>query len=178
MPIVFDSSTKIPRRVKDPQTDDTLPSPGSLSWGSMASTSALSGTTGVDCMLVTGDRWKQMNGSLTENYSNDKKITVNGKHNETIVGNRDITVQSNVTHTVSGGQTDKVGQSHQAQVGMNFTLNAGQNVQHQAGMNIQEQAGMKHSVQATMVESDASATATNTAGAMMTIQGAMVMINC
>jgi hypothetical protein len=178
MASVFDGAIKINRRVKDPITDDTLPSPGSLNWKQITSSSALSGTTGVDCMLVHGDRWKEMKGSLTENYTNDKKITVKGRHNETISGNRDITVQSDVTHTVSGGQTDRISQSHQAQVGMNYEMKAGQNVQQKAGMNIEQQAGMKHSVQATMVENNASATANNTAGAMMTIQGALVKINC
>src|ERR1017187_9139897 len=101
MPSVFDAANKIPRRVKDPITDDTLPSPGSLNWKSITSASALSGTTGGDCMLVAGDRWQEMNGSLTEDYSNDKTITVRGRHAETITGNRSITVQSDVTHTVS-----------------------------------------------------------------------------
>ncbi|MGA2137031.1 MAG: hypothetical protein ABSH50_32465 [Bryobacteraceae bacterium] len=172
MSSVFDASTKIPRRVKDPITDDTLPPSGSLNWKQITSDSALSGTTGADCMLVTGDRWQQMTGSLTENYSQDKTITVQGKHTETITGDRSVTVSTgNMTRAVSAGSvTDNVGQGHQATVGTSYQL--------QAGMNIQETAGMKHSIQATMVENSASATATNTAGAMMTIQGTLVKINC
>ncbi len=172
MPSVFDAANKIARRVKDPVTDDTLPSPGSLNWKQITSDTALSGTTGVDCMLVHGDRWQEMKGSLTENYQVDKKITVKGKHTETITGDRSLTVTSgNMTRTVSaGGVKDKVGQSHEATVTMNYTLKAGQNVE--------EQAGMKHSVQATMVENSASAMATNKAGGIMTIQGSLVKVNC
>jgi hypothetical protein len=172
MPSVFDAANKVPRRVKDPITDDTLPSPGSLNWKQITSATALAGTTGVDCMLVHGDRWQEMKGSLTENYAVDKKITVKGKHTETITGNRSITVTSgNISRSVSsGGVTDQVAKSHEASVGMNYKLSAAQNVEHSAGM--------KHSVQATMVENTASAMATNKAGAIMTVQGSLVKINC
>src|SRR4051794_40014076 len=85
MPSVFDATNKIPRRVKDPITDDTLPSPGSLNWKQITSATALAGTTGVDCILVHGDRWTEMKGSLKENYAVDKTITVKGKHTETII---------------------------------------------------------------------------------------------
>lgn len=172
MPSVFDAANKIPRRVRDPITDDTLPPPGSLNWKQITSATALAGTTGVDCMLVHGDRWQEMTGSLTENYSVDKKITVKGKHTETITGNRSITVTSgNVTHSVSsGGVTDQIAKSHEASAGMNYKVTAGQNVE--------QSAGIKHSVQATMVENTASGMATNKAGGIMTVQGTLVKINC
>lgn len=172
MPSVFDATNKIPRRVKDPQTDNTLPSPGSLNWKQITSPSALSGTTGVDVMLVHGDRWQEMKGSLTENYAVDKTITVKGKHTETITGNRSITVTSgNISRSVSsGGVKDQISQSHESSVGMNFKVTAGQNVE--------QSAGMKHSVEATMVENSASAMATNKAGGVMTVQGSLVKINC
>ncbi len=57
---VFAASTKITRAVADPGTDDTLPSPGALSWGGITGVSALAGTTGADAKLVTGDRWQQV----------------------------------------------------------------------------------------------------------------------
>jgi type VI secretion system secreted protein VgrG len=172
MPSVFDAANKVARRVKDPRTDHTLPSPGSLNWKQITSATALSGATGVDVMLVHGDRWQEMKGSLTENYSVDKKITVKGKHTETITGNRSITVTSgNISRSVSSGSVkDQVAQSHEASVGMSFKLTAGQNVE--------QSAGMKHSVQATMVENTASAMATNKAGGIMTVQGSLVKINC
>ena len=172
MASVFDTANKIPRRVKDPITDDTLPPSGALNWKSITSDSALSSTTGIDCMLVHGDRWQEMKGSLTENYQVDKKITVKGKHTETITGNRSITITSgNMDRTVSaGGVKDKVGQSHECTVGMNYKM--------QAGMNLEETAGIKHAVQATMVENTASAMATNKAGGVMTVQGSLVKINC
>src|SRR4029077_6103672 len=76
MAAVFNPKNKTTstRRIKDRKSDDTLPSAGLLKWGSIASDSALSGTTGTDCMLVSGDRWQEMQGKLTENYSGDKKI--------------------------------------------------------------------------------------------------------
>jgi type VI secretion system secreted protein VgrG len=164
MPSVFDATTKVPRRVKDPITDDTLPSPGSLNWKQITSATALAGTTGIDTMLVHGDRWQEMKGSLTENYTVDKRITVKGKHTETITGNRSITVTSgNISRSVSsGGVTD--------QVARNYQLSAGQNVE--------QSAGMKHAVQATVVENTASGMATNKAGGIMTVQGTLVKINC
>ena len=172
MPSVFDATNKVPRRVKDPITDDTLPSPGSLNWKQITSPTALAGTTGVDAMLVHGDRWQEMKGSLTENYAVDKKITVKGKHTETITGNRSITVTSgNISRSVSsGGVTDQVAKSHEATVGMSYKLSAGQNVE--------QTAGMKHAVQATMVENTAGGMATNKAGGIMTVQGSLVKINC
>ena len=172
MPSVFDAANKIPRRVKDPITDDTLPSPGSLNWKQIASATALSGTTGVDVMLVHGDRWQELKGSLTENYTVDKKITVKGKHTETITGNRSITVTSgNISRSVSsGGVTEEVAKRHEATVGMSYKLSAGQNVE--------QTAGIKHAVQATMVENTASGMATNKAGGIMTVQGSLVKINC
>ncbi|MEO8371389.1 MAG: hypothetical protein ABI806_19540 [Candidatus Solibacter sp.] len=172
MPTVFDATNKIPRRVKDPVTDDTLPSPGSLNWKQITSATALAGTTGVDCMLVHGDRWQEMKGSLKENYAVDKTITVKGKHTETITGNRSITVTSgNISRSVSsGGVTDQVAKSHEATVGMDYKLSAGKNVE--------ATAGIKHSVQATMVENTASGMATNKAGGIMTVQGTLVKINC
>jgi hypothetical protein len=123
-------------------------------------------------MLVHGDRWQEMKGSLTENYAVDKKITVKGKHTETITGNRSITVTSgNISRNVSsGGVTDQVAKSHEACVGMNFKLSAGQN--------IEQCAGIKHSVQATMVENTAGGMATNKAGGIITVQGTLVKINC
>jgi type VI secretion system secreted protein VgrG len=126
MAAVFDTTNKTPRRVKDPATDDTLPSLGSLGWGGIASDSALSGATGADCILVSGDRWQQMNGKLTENYSGDKKIDVQGKHTETIMGNRNITVTSgNIERSVSAGKvTDQIALNHEETVGVLYKLSA------------------------------------------------------
>ena len=172
MPNVFDSVIKTPLRLKDPITDDTLPSIGSLSWASMTSDSALSGTTGADSMLVHGNRWQQVYGDLTENYSGSKEIDVKGKHHETIKGDRSITVTAgNMEHTVAAGKlTDRVAQSHEATVGTDYKV--------QAGRNIEESAGVQHKIQATTVTNTANATATNQAGGVLTIQGSLVKINC
>ena len=122
----FDGKTVQARRVKDPITDDTLPAIGSLSWSSITSDSALSGTTGADCSKVKGDRQLTADGKLNELYTGDKQIQVQGNHTESTRGNRSITVETgNLQRNVSAGSvTDQIGQSHQETVGMSYTLTA------------------------------------------------------
>jgi len=163
MPDVFDAKTRIKLKVGDPGDDKSLPDGGALAYGSITGSSALSGTTGVDCMKVNGDRWQQMDGKLTENYTGDKQIQVLGKHTEQITGNRSIGVLSgNIERNVSAGKvSDTIAQNHEETVGMNYQL--------QAGMKCDIQAGVSYSLQSLQVQL--------TAGAMMDIEGAMVRIN-
>lgn len=123
---VFDSEVKTKRRVQDPITDDTLPPIGGLKWPRIASDSALSGTIGVDCKEVHGNRWQQVEGDLTESYTGNKKIDVKGKHTETIMGDRSLTVTAgNLSRTVSAGKvTDKIAMNHDEEVGAMYSLQA------------------------------------------------------
>lgn len=122
----FDGKTIHARRVKDPITDDTLPPMGSLNWSSIASSTALSGTTGADCSKVKGDRQLTADGKLTEKYTGDKLIEVQGNHKESTRGNRSITVETgNLERKVSAGKvTDQIALSHEETVGMSYKLTA------------------------------------------------------
>lgn len=124
MPPVFDGATKIPRRVKEPMTDKKLPSGMGLSYGSIAGESALGGTKGVDCKKLTGDRWEEVQGDLTQNYVGDKKIDVKGKHTEKVLGDHKLTVATgNAEFTVGAGKlTEKVAMSHEETVGLSYKL--------------------------------------------------------
>jgi hypothetical protein len=168
---VFDGTIKTARKVKDPKTDKNLPPAGGLSWGSITGDSALDGTTGADCKKITGDRWQQIQGNLTEKYSGNKDIDVKGKHTEQIVGNRSITVSAgNIERNISSGKvSDTVAMSYELQAGTDVKTNAGMNVQTQAGMNMELQAGVEYSV--TTMQGSISA------GALLDIEGAMVQIN-
>lgn len=138
----FDGKTVTPRRVKDPRTDHKLPDMGSLSWSNITSTSALSGTTGVDCSKVKGDRQLTAEGKLVEKYTGDKQIEVLGSHKESTQGDRSITVlqgnhsidvgsgnrsitvaKGNLERKVPAGKvTDQIGVSHEETVGASYKL--------------------------------------------------------
>jgi hypothetical protein len=89
---VFDNTVKIGRRVADPLTDKKLDSPGSLSWGGITGTSALAGTTGVDCKLIHGDRWQQILGNMTENYTGNVNTTIFQNWTIMVMGVMNLTV--------------------------------------------------------------------------------------
>lgn len=168
---VFEAKTITETKVKDPHTDKSLPAAGGLSWGGITGDSALSDTTGADCKKITGDRWQQIQGNLTEKYSGNKDIDVKGKHAEQIVGNRSITVSAgNIERNVSAGKvSDNVAQSYQLQAGTDVKTQAGMNVDTQAGMKVEVKAGMEYSV--TTMKGSISA------GALLDINGALVKIN-
>lgn len=90
---VFDNSVKIGVRVKDPGTDKNLTPSGSLDYHGMTSASALSGTTGIDCKLVHGDRWQEIKGNMTEDYSGSVKTDITQDEHISVGG----TVFLNVT---------------------------------------------------------------------------------
>ena len=89
---VFDNSVKIGLRVNDPGTDKSLSPPGSLSWGGITTVGALSGTTGVDCKLVHGDRWQQIIGNMTENYTGNVNTTIFQDWTILVMGTMNLTV--------------------------------------------------------------------------------------
>jgi hypothetical protein len=124
MPPVFDGATKIPRRVKEPMTDKKLPAGMGLNYGSITGESALGGTKGVDCKKLTGNRWEEVQGDLTQNYVGDKKIDVKGKHTEKVMGDHKLTVSTgNAEFTVGAGKlTEKVAQNHEETVGLAYKL--------------------------------------------------------
>ena len=83
---VFDQSTKVGRKVKDPGSDKSLPDGKSLSYGAMTSTSGLAGATGIDCKLVHGDRFQVIDEKMTESIGGDEKTTISGNETHTVMG--------------------------------------------------------------------------------------------
>lgn len=61
--------------------DSSFPSLRALSPKQMPNATAMSGTTGVDCKLIHGDRWQQIDGNLTENITKNLKTDI--KEDET-----------------------------------------------------------------------------------------------
>ena len=85
--LCFDTNVKVGRRVEDPEDDNTLGPAGTLSFGSINSPSAISnseGTTGVDAIWITGDRWIEMSG--------DNEIDIYGSETYDIAHNRTLTI--------------------------------------------------------------------------------------
>jgi hypothetical protein len=83
---VFDAKSKTKREVSDPGNDKKLPTSGALSWGSIKTPGALSGTTGASCELVSGDRWHQTTGKHFEQTAESHKHIVGGDQTVTIAG--------------------------------------------------------------------------------------------
>ena len=73
--------------------DSASPDFGALSAKAMTSSTAVSGTTGVDSKLIHGDRWQEIEGNQTENIKNDLNTHI--KENETWVVDEklDLTVK-------------------------------------------------------------------------------------
>lgn len=92
---VFNNSVKIGVRVPDPGTDKNLPPPGALSYTGITTAAALAGTTGIDCKLVHGNRWQEIQGNMTEDYTGS--VTTN------ITQNENINVTGIVTLNVTAG---------------------------------------------------------------------------
>jgi|SRR5579863_811273 hypothetical protein len=108
MAAVFDGKTKVGRAVADPGTDDTLPSPGSLTFGAIATPVAVSGTVGADARLVHGDRWEQLDGSLMEITNTNVTTTIMGNETKQVTGNQMQTMSANVTNMIVGNVTHTV----------------------------------------------------------------------
>jgi hypothetical protein len=99
---VFDKSTKVGRKVKDPGTDKTLPVEKALSYSAMTSTGGLAGATGIDCKLVHGERFQVIDANMTESVGADEKTTITGSETHTVMVNETYTVQGNRSHMVMG----------------------------------------------------------------------------
>lgn len=65
------------------------PPPPPSSPFSITSDSWLPGTTGVDCKLVHGDRWQEIEGNMTQHVAQNKTSTYDGNFGETYKGNVD-----------------------------------------------------------------------------------------
>ncbi len=105
---VFDKSTKVGRKVNDPGTDKSLPGGKALSYGAMTSATAVAGTTGLDCKLVHGDRWQQIDGSFTEQTNSNVKTTILADETRNVIGNRTLSTLGSVTGTVASNYTKTV----------------------------------------------------------------------
>ncbi|HUA83758.1 MAG TPA: hypothetical protein VMB85_07855 [Bryobacteraceae bacterium] len=119
---VFNNSVKIGVRVEDPGTDKKLPPSGALSYPSITAPSALAGTTGIDCKLVHGDRWQQILGNMTENYTDNVNTTVGQNWTIQVNGIMNLTVMLGYNETEWG----PVNRTYQQVV--NDTFNSDHNV--------------------------------------------------
>jgi hypothetical protein len=97
----FTGSPVTPNQAFDPSKDHTTPNLRGLS-NAMNSPGALGGTTGVDCKLIHGDRWQEIQGKLTENIKNDLTTHILQKQKWTIDNNLDFTVNGETTETFVG----------------------------------------------------------------------------
>ncbi|NYF78656.1 hypothetical protein [Granulicella arctica] len=105
----FSGAPKTSNQSFDPSTDNKTPSLGSLNMKSMPSPTALSGTTGIDCSLIHGDEWNQIEGNLTENILKNHKATV--------MINETHTVNNNLVHRVNGTTNDtRIGVHNQTNI--------------------------------------------------------------
>lgn len=102
---VFAGSTNVSRAVADPGTDNALPSSGALSFQQITGSSGVAGATGADVKLVHGDRWQQLNGSLTECCTGNVMTTIMQDEAHEVSQNHEFTVGQNSTTTVVGTHT-------------------------------------------------------------------------
>lgn len=121
---VFDTATKIGRRVPDPGTDDTLAAAGALTWMTITTPMALAGCTGIDAKLVHGDRWQTIQGNMTEMIVLNEMTTIMGNQQHTVLLNRTTTIIGNDMLTIVGTFTELiVGTSMYMQVGAELKTN-------------------------------------------------------
>jgi hypothetical protein len=139
---VFDARTKTVRAVSDPGTDDTLPPPGALSWGSITSASGLGGTTGADAKLVHGDRWQQVTGKQVENILVDFNTTIGGNQNHQVTGNQTLATTGNVTRDVVGNlSTTVIGAELRSNIGVQNHTHAAPRTNVHSGEKMTEESG-------------------------------------
>lgn len=101
---VFDKSTKVGRKVKDPSSDKTLPSGKALSYGAMTSAGGLAGATGIDCKLVHGDRYQVIDAKMTETIAADEQTTIGGNENHLVGQTRATMIGQNETIIIGGNE--------------------------------------------------------------------------
>ena len=114
MGAVFDGKTKIGRAVADPTTDCMLPNPGSLMFPAISTPVALTGTVGSDSKLVHGDRWQQIDGSVSEFVTGNVLTNILQDHNLNVTGNRTKQITGNHTENIVGNQNLTVVGPHNA----------------------------------------------------------------
>ncbi len=99
---VFNNNIKTALRVTDPVTDKNLTPSGSLSYTGITGTTALAGTTGIDCKLVHGDRWQEIKGNMTEHYTLNVKTTIDQNWTILVNGQMFLTVMQGFTEQEYG----------------------------------------------------------------------------
>jgi len=158
---VFDASTKTGREVKDPLSDKTLPPPASLSWKTITTPAALAGTVGIDCKLVHGNRFQQIDQSMTENYGGNVTTTIGSNQTRTIggdqkmvvAGNRTAVIGTNLLHVTAGSTT-------RVQIGAVTQLDVSATNEVYVGVLTENHASPKQENEPLHVESDAICIAT------------------
>lgn len=105
----FSANIETATRSSAVASDSKTPRIGLLNLSSIASPTALSGTTGIDCSLIPGDEWNQLEGNLTENTLKN--------HTGTVFLNETYTVKGNLVHRVNGTTNDtRVGVHNQTNI--------------------------------------------------------------
>jgi hypothetical protein len=137
----FCSSLLTPNGTFDPLQDKMTPQCRSLSLGGMCSAGALSGTTGVQTEVISGDWQQKVLGSATVNIDGHSDTTVQGDVTERFNQNCSRTVTSNDTCKVHGNSTSVVnGSEHRTTVGPTLETKMGEHTQvHQAAEHHQDQ---------------------------------------
>jgi len=100
---VFDHGTITVLANQDPGTDNTLPPPRWLTYGSMTSATALRNTTGIDCKVVHGRREQHIYGLMNEWVDNNLTSIIGQDEVRHVIGNFTETVDQVYTLTVNGG---------------------------------------------------------------------------
>jgi hypothetical protein len=98
----FGGSPLTPNQAFDPSKDHTTPNLRGLNPNGMSSAGALSGTTGIDCKLIHGDRWQEIQGKLTENIKNDLTTHILEKQKWTVDEDLNFTVTGETTENFVG----------------------------------------------------------------------------
>ena len=148
MGAVFDGKTKVGRTVADPTTDHMLPNPGSLMLGAIDTSVALAGTIGVEGKLVHGDRWEQVDGSLTETTNVNVTTTITGNETRQVMGNEMVQVAGNVSREIAGNLMNSIiGSEIRSNVGVqNYTYVAPTTRMHAGERGTQEEGSFFESV--------------------------------
>ena len=143
---VFLGDIQTPLAVKDPGTDYKLPPPGALSYGGITSETALSGTNGVDALLVAGNRDRQMNGNESTRITENRTHTVQGNQQKQVSGNKTENVVGNFVQTT-------IGNLHRSIIGAtNDLYTAAHSISHKANQMIQEPVTYMHDVMSQFVK--------------------------
>ena len=137
---VFAADIQTPLAVPDPGSDYKLPPPGALSYAQITQPTALAGTTGVDALLVAGDRDRQMNGNESTRVTQNRSHTVGGDQTKQIAGNKNENVTGNF------GQAT-IGNLNRSIIGATTDLHTGTHaISHKADQHVDEPQKHFHNV--------------------------------